>query len=138
MQKADIEVLVVEDDRLLNWSLASSLSKWGFEVRSVFTGNDAVSEIQQSGFDIFLLDYQLPDLDGLSIARMIRKMQPKAAIFLITAYQFSELPMESDLIDSYFNKPVNMKQLHLSLLSIIQLGKREKRLRQQNEQSDNP
>jgi DNA-binding response OmpR family regulator len=76
MEREEMNVLVVEDEKLLNWSLASSLSKWGFEVQQVFTGNDALDQIEKSGFDIVLLDYRLPDLDGLAIAKLIRKRQP--------------------------------------------------------------
>lgn len=122
-------VLVVEDDKLMNWSLVSSLSKWGFEVQSVFTGNDAIREIQKTRFDIALLDYQLPDLDGLSVARVIRETQSHAAILLITGYPLSELSKEPDLFDLYFNKPVNMNQLQSALQGIVQSGNIEERPR---------
>jgi DNA-binding response OmpR family regulator len=123
MERAATRVLVVEDDRLTNWSLVSSLSNWGFEVQSVFNGKDAIREIQKTRFDIALLDYQLPDLDGLSIARVIRETQSHAAILLITGYQLNELPENSNLFDIYFSKPLNMKQLHSALQDIVQPGK---------------
>ncbi len=118
MGKEDMNVLVVEDEKLLNWSLASSLSKWGFEVQPVFTGNDALAQIEKSGFDIVLLDYRLPDLDGLAIARLVRKRQPEAVIFLLTAFQLNELPVDAGLIDSYFNKPLDFQQLHQAIKEI--------------------
>jgi DNA-binding response OmpR family regulator len=111
-------VLIVEDEKLFNWSLASSLSKWGFNVRPVFTGNDALASIEKSGFDIILLDYGLPDLDGLAVARLVRERQPNAVIFLVTAFQLNELPVDAGLIDLYFNKPLDMQQLHQALLDI--------------------
>jgi DNA-binding response OmpR family regulator len=110
-----MNALVVEDDKLLNWSLTSSLSKWGFGVQTVFTGSEALSQIEKSGFDVILLDYRLPDLDGLEIAKLIRERQPNAVIFLLTAFQLNELPLNSGLIDSYFNKPLDLQQLHLAL-----------------------
>jgi DNA-binding response OmpR family regulator len=121
MQREDMNVLVVEDEKLLNWSLASSLSKWGFEVQPVFSGNEALAQIEKSGFDIVLLDYRLPDLDGLVIARMIRKKQPDAVIFLLTAFQLSEIPIDAGLIDSYFNKPLDLQQLHQALEEVPRL-----------------
>ncbi len=113
-----MSVLVVEDDKLLNWSLASSLSKWGFSVQPAFTGNDAVSFIEKSGYDAVLLDYQLPDLDGLSVARLVRKTQPDAVIFLVTAFQLNELAVDAGLIDDYFNKPLDLQQIHLALKNL--------------------
>jgi DNA-binding response OmpR family regulator len=118
MRRANISVLVVEDDKLLNWSLASSLSKWGFNVQPVFTGNDAVSYLEKSGYDVVLLDYRLPDLDGLSVARLIRRTQPHAVIFLITAFQLNELSVDAGLIDDYFNKPLDLQQIHLALKNL--------------------
>jgi len=111
-------VLVVEDEKLLNWSLASSLSKWGFAVQPVFTGNDAVAQIEKSGFDIFLLDYRLPDVDGLAVARLIRERQPHAIIFLLSSFELSEVSPDAGLIDVYFNKPLDLEQLHKALMEI--------------------
>jgi DNA-binding response OmpR family regulator len=127
MRRADRNVLVVEDEKLLNWSLASSLSKWGFEVRPVFTGNDALAQIEKSGFDVVLLDYMLPDLDGLAIARLVREKQPRAVIFLLSAFQLNELPVDEGLIDNYFNKPLDLQQLHSALKAIPRLRTSERK-----------
>ncbi len=124
MNKPTLTALVVEDEKLLNWSLAKSLAKWGFDVCPVFTGNEAVAQIEHTGFDIILLDYQLPDLDGLAIARRVRALQPDAVIFLVTAFELNELPLETGLIDEYFNKPLDLQQIHQALKSI---GRRRSR-----------
>ena len=121
MQREDLNVLVVEDEKLLNWCLASSLSKWGFEVQHVSTGSDAIAQIEKSGFDVVLLDYRLPDHDGIEIARMIRQRQPDAVIFLLTAFQLNELSIDSGLIDSYFNKPLDLPLLHQALEEVPRL-----------------
>jgi CheY-like chemotaxis protein len=120
-EREDLNVLVVEDEKLLNWSLSSSLSKWGFDVQPVFTGNEALAQIENSGFDVVLLDYRLPDLDGLVVARTVRQKQPDAVIFLLTAFQLNELPVDAGLIDSYFNKPLDLQQLHQALEEIPRL-----------------
>ena len=115
MARLDKTALLVEDEKLQSWSLAKSLAKWGYAVRSVYTGADAVAQVEKSGFDIILLDYQLPDLDGLEVARRARESHPNAVIFLVTAYQLSELPVHAGLIDAYFNKPLDLQQLHQAL-----------------------
>ena len=43
MTIADKSILIVEDEKLLNWSLAKSVAKWGFDVHPVFTGGEAVA-----------------------------------------------------------------------------------------------
>lgn len=118
MAKSAITVLVVEDEKLQSWSLAKSLVKWGFAVRPAYTGIDAVAQIERAGYDIIILDYQLPDLDGLEVARRVRQIQPGAVIFLVTAFQLSELPGHGGLIDAYFNKPLDLQQLHQALRAV--------------------
>jgi DNA-binding response OmpR family regulator len=134
MKRADMHVLVVEDEKLLNWSLASSLSKWGFEVQPVFTGTDALAKLDKSGFDIVLLDYKLPDVDGLAVARLVRERQPNAVIFLLTAFQLSELPVDSGLIDSYFNKPLDLQQLRQAITNIPRFHRGKNRPQSLSEQ----
>lgn len=127
MEREVISVLVVEDDKLMNWSLASSLSKWGFAVQPVFTGNDAVAQIEKSGFDIVMLDYRLPDLDGLAVARLIRTRRPQSVIFLMTAFELNELSPDAGLIDDYFNKPLDLQQLHEALTDVPEKLEAKKR-----------
>jgi len=115
---SDASVLVVEDEKLLSWSLVESLSKWGFNAQPVFTGSDAVAQLEKSGFDIILLDYQLPDLNGLEVAKRVRQSQPNAAIVLVTSFQLNELCMDAGLIDAYFNKPLDLQRLHQLLKSL--------------------
>ncbi len=124
MQKTVKCALIVEDDKLLSWSLVSSLSKWGFEVKPVFSGEEALSQLEKSFFDVILLDYQLPDLDGLAVARQVRQKQSAAAIFLLTAFQLNELSIDRGLIDDYFNKPLDLQQLHNALTRVPRLGMR--------------
>jgi DNA-binding response OmpR family regulator len=85
--------------------------KWGFDVQPAFTGIEALDSIAKSGLDIVLLDYRLPDPEGLEAAKLIRKKQPGALIFLLTAFRFNELPMDAGLIDGYFNKPLDLDRL---------------------------
>ena len=106
-----MHALVVEDEKLMNWSLERSLAGWGIDVRPVFSGKEAVETSRMSGFDIILLDYQLPDLNGLEVAKQIRQTQPHAWIILITAFQLGELKPDDGLIDGYLNKPVDLHRL---------------------------
>jgi DNA-binding response OmpR family regulator len=103
-------VLVVEDDKLVSWSLSRLLTKWGFQVDPVSTGRDAVERCR-AGYDIVLLDYQLPDVDGLEVARSMRAALPGLVIILMTALDRDELTIPDGLIDVYFNKPVAFEAL---------------------------
>lgn len=120
MTAARQNVLVIEDEKLMSWTLVSSLVKWGYDAWPAFNGHEAIEALGRSGFDIILLDYQLPDLNGLHLAQRIRKLQPTAAIVMITAFQPNELALDRGLVDGYFNKPLNLQDLHRALKEICQ------------------
>ena len=46
------------------------------------------------------------------MARRVCKMQPNAVIFLVTAFRLNELPANASLIDAYFNKPLDLHEIH--------------------------
>ena len=112
-----MNALVVEDEKLMNWSLTQSLDKWGFNTRSAYSAQEALEAIHSIHFDVVLLDYHLPDQNGLQIARKVRAKLPSAQIYMITAFQLSELPLGGGLVDGYFNKPVDLKRLRAALES---------------------
>jgi len=63
-------ILVVEDDDIQRSVLQSVLAAGGFEVETVSSGGVAVPKILDGRYDLVLLDYQLPEIDGLTIARL--------------------------------------------------------------------
>ena len=115
MMETKSRILLVEDEGLINWSLARSLSKWGFEVQRVSRGADALEFVQEIAYDTVLLDYRLPDLDGLVVARHIRTKQPSVRILLLTATPLGELEIEEGLLDACFQKPVTLEELRQML-----------------------
>jgi hypothetical protein len=66
-------------------------------------------------------------LDGLKIAKLVRERQTDAVTFLLTAFQPDELPVGAGVIDSYFDKPLDLQQLHLAMKGISQLRRRKKK-----------
>jgi CheY-like chemotaxis protein len=72
-------ILVVEDDDIQRSVLQTVLEAGGFEVETVSSGRAAVERIFDGKFDLVLLDYQLPEIDGLTIARLVRGLMGEAA-----------------------------------------------------------
>jgi DNA-binding NtrC family response regulator len=85
---ADVRVLVVDDEPLIRWSLCEALGDRGFEVSVAGDGQGAVRALSAgvSLPDVVLLDYRLPDSDGLSLFQRIRDLLPAAPVILMTAY----------------------------------------------------
>lgn len=79
------KILIVEDDQLLNRTLAYNLTSDGYEVISVFNFDSAVRKLRENEFDVALLDINLPDGSGLDLCEEIRNRGQHTYIIFITA-----------------------------------------------------
>jgi DNA-binding NtrC family response regulator len=78
-------VLIVDDEKLVWWSLRQRLERDGYQVDIAETGEEAREKFG-TGFDLILLDYQLPDADGLELLRELRAAHPDTIVILLTAH----------------------------------------------------
>src|SRR5262249_28819492 len=78
-------VLIVDDEKLVWWSLRQRLERDGYQVGIAETGEEA-GEKFETGFHLILLDYQLPDADGLELLRELRASHPDTIVILLTAH----------------------------------------------------
>jgi len=68
-------VLVVEDDKVLQQLAQKHVENMGLHVRSVASGEEALEELARRDYALILLDWQLPDIDGLTVTRRIRQLE---------------------------------------------------------------
>ena len=107
MPKATI--LVVDDEPLIRWSLSERLKAEGYELLEADTGHAAIEKLPE-GVDLVLLDYRLPDTDGVSILRKIKDFDQDILVVLLTAYATIETAVEAMKLGAYHfaNKPFNL------------------------------
>lgn len=72
-------IFIVEDDELQQEVLKSALDFHGYEVETSADGLDALWKIREGRYDVVLVDYQLPEIDGLAMARLIRDLMGTVA-----------------------------------------------------------
>ncbi len=114
------KICVIEDDIELNQTLTQFLKITGFDVVSVFDGEEAIDKIYEINFDIILLDIMLPNINGFSIAKKVREFT-KSPIIFITSLD-SEDDMEEGFLsggDDYIRKPFSLKELNLRIKAIL-------------------
>jgi DNA-binding NarL/FixJ family response regulator len=85
-------VMIVDDTEHVRNMLAEMLELDGFEVVGrAASGYEAIAEADGTTPDVIVMDYRMPDIDGLSAARLIRANHPRQAIILYTAYMDTAL-----------------------------------------------
>ncbi|HSK10798.1 MAG TPA: sigma-54 dependent transcriptional regulator, partial [Vicinamibacterales bacterium] len=105
-------ILVVDDEPLIRWSLAERLKSEGYTVLEAETGGAAIEKLPE-GVDLVLLDYKLPDTDGVSVLRKIKDFDQDILVILLTAYASIDTAVEAMKLGAYHfaNKPFNLDEV---------------------------
>jgi DNA-binding NtrC family response regulator len=107
-------ILVVDDEDLIRWSLTSRLQDEGYRMLEATTAAEALKRFRD-GVDLVLLDYKLPDGDGLDVLRQIKGAEPDILVILLTAHSSVELAVQAMKQGAYHyaNKPFNLDEIVL-------------------------
>ena len=110
-----MRVLVVEDERLIRWSIAETLALAGHTVLEAENGAAAIVALTLAAepIDAILLDYRLPDSNDLSLLSNLRRLSPASPVILMTAFGTPEVTQGAlDLgVYAVLNKPFEMHDL---------------------------
>jgi two-component system, NtrC family, response regulator AtoC len=126
-------ILVVDDEELIRWSLVERMRAEGHDVIEAGTGAEAI-EHARDGVDLVLLDYKLPDVDGVTVLRRIKELDPDALVILLTAYASVETAVEAMKEGAFHfaNKPFDLDDVAFLVaraLETTQLRREVRRLR---------
>jgi two-component system response regulator AtoC len=102
-------ILVVDDEELIRWSLGERMRAEGYDVLEAGTG-EAALEHARDGVDLVLLDYKLPDTDGVTVLKRLKELDPDALVILLTAYASVETAVEAMKEGAFHfaNKPFDL------------------------------
>lgn len=115
------KLLLLEDDLSLNETIVEYLEDEGYEVCSVYDGEDALCAIYESSFDLLLLDVNVPKLNGFEVLKKIREEgNVTPAIYITSLNSMDSLEEGYDSgCDDYIRKPFALKELLIRVQTVI-------------------
>jgi DNA-binding NtrC family response regulator len=112
---ARAKILVVDDERMIRWSIQQALSKDGHSVATVETGEEALAQATDDMPDLVFLDITLPGIDGIEVLRRLKGIDPSVSIVMVTATDDLKIAVEAMRLGAYdyVSKPFDLDRLRV-------------------------
>jgi len=116
-----MNILLIEDDIQLNTTIESFLHFKGYEVTSLFDGEKAIEYIDMMTYDLYIIDVNLPNINGLDIVKYIRNKDLQAPIIMITAsLEIDNLKTAyNNGCSEYIKKPFHLEELEIRINNLL-------------------
>jgi len=116
------KVMIVDDERLVRWSLRVKCEEWGFNVVEADAGEPALRLAQQEAPDLVLLDVRMPDMSGIEVLDQLKKNGDARAIIMITADpQLDDVKAALKLgAYDFVGKPIDFDELHVAIKNALE------------------
>ena len=116
------KILVVDDEKMIRWSLGEALRGWGYEPIQAETATAGMAAFEADQPAAILLDINLPDGSGLEVLRQIRHRQSDAVVIMITANDSEESVLRGFELGArdYIIKPYHPRELLSRIHSILE------------------
>jgi DNA-binding NtrC family response regulator len=97
----EIRVLLVDDEKDFVETLAERLEVRGFDVKTSFSGDDALNLAQEHDFDVIVLDVLMPGKDGIETLREIKSLKPLLHVIMLTGHATVETAIQGMKLGAY-------------------------------------
>jgi DNA-binding NtrC family response regulator len=114
-------LLVVDDEEALRTVLSSELSSEGYDVEAASDGDEAITKVQKSNFDLVLLDIKMPKVDGFEVLKFIKKNSPKVKVIMLTGFADLKNAIESKKLgaEDFVSKPYDLVDLLTTIERVL-------------------
>jgi DNA-binding NtrC family response regulator len=116
------KIMIVDDERLVRWSLRQKCEEWGYHVVEADSGGPALKLAQHESPDLVLLDVRMPDLTGIEVLDQLKKNGDARAVIMITADpQLDDVKAALKLgAYDFVGKPVDFDELHITIKNALE------------------
>ena len=121
MPKRAHRILVVDDESSIVDAVATALRYEGYDVEEAASGREALAKVAEHEPDVVVLDWMLPDIEGIEVGRRIRALGSRCAILFLTAKDATENKVEALRAggDDYVTKPFSLAELVARVEAIL-------------------
>jgi len=121
MNKNKTSILIIEDEEPERLSLLNVLEADGYSVCGAANAAETLDMVNRQFFDILLVDYKLPDANGIDLIKQILQISKESVPVVVTGFSSLEIAVESMRIGAhdYVVKPINIDELKKNIESIV-------------------
>jgi DNA-binding response OmpR family regulator len=125
-----MKILIVEDQNELRTLVKNFLGDYGYVVDEAEDGEEGYHKINMNSYDCLILDLNLPKLDGMEIAKKVRKEGKNVPIIMLTARSeiYDKIEGFDNGADDYITKPFDMKELLARVEAVLRRTQKEQTL----------
>jgi DNA-binding response OmpR family regulator len=107
------KILIVDDEEAVRFFTADGLSRAGWQVYEADSGEAALATLEETSFDVMLLDLRMPGVDGLTVMRQTKEHWPDTMIIIMTAYASIDSAIEAVRQGAfdYLRKPCSVEDI---------------------------
>ena len=122
-----MKIALIDDDEWIRDSLSLFFEGEGCHLLAVETAEEAIEALKGQEYDIMIVDYRLPGMDGLEFLKRIQKTHPHAIKILITAYKDAKVVSEAIRmgIHDFIEKPFTTRTIEESVSRLVENGEQK-------------
>jgi len=108
-----IRLLIVDDEKDFVNILSKRIKRRNIDVAKAFSGAEAIQALRGQEFDVAVLDLKMEDMDGIEVLKMLKIMDPKLAVIMLTGHGSAEAAEQGIKLGAfdYLTKPCELKEL---------------------------
>jgi two-component system response regulator AtoC len=122
------KILVIDDDSSMCETLEMYLTEEGYGVVTAGTGTEGLTKYKDSPTDVVILDIRLPDIDGFTVLKNLKRENANVKVIMITAFHEIDSRIKANQAGAfaYLKKPIDMYELDRAIENAFKTGEREK------------